>query len=279
MGLDREGENATRREHTRNGSDDRSEIVQIDKDIGGEDEVIRRLIRGFVGKASRDVGGNETIVKAFRRRLRDHRGRKVDADEPIDEGTKRGAAKSRAAAKVEHGAEAHRPLRRLHDGFDRQAQQRRPSILEMLGERSVVARGILVEQPADIRLRHRRRSLAGAEPCELQPGAVVVVGIGVARPLECGDRIAPVAQLVADGAEREPRRGKAGCKLDGLLEDFGGAGEIAARRMVERPFVTPVGDKVARGDKERAGVGHCVLAPQGEMIIYDLRCVLKISSR
>ena len=149
----------------------------------------------------------------------------------------------------------------------------------MLGERSLITRRILVEQPPDIRLRHRRRSVTRAKPRELQPSAVVVVGIGVARPLERGDRLTPIAQLVANGAEREPRGGKAGRKLNGLLQDFGGAGEIAARCMVECPFVTAVGDKVSRRDKERAGVGHRVLAPQRGMIIYDLRCVLKISSR
>ena len=63
---------------------------------------------------------------------------------------------------------------------------------------------------------------------------------------------------------------KRGRKLDRLHENVGGAGKIAARGVVERPFVAPVGDQVAGGDKERAGIGHrrCSRAA-AEMTIYD----------
>ena len=118
----------------------------------------------------------------------------------------------------------------------------------------------MVEQPADIGFGHRRCGIAGAEPGKLQPRAVIILRIGVARLLESGDRAVAVAELVADGAEREPGRGEARRKLDGLRQDIGGAGKIAARGMVQRPFVAPVGDQVAGRDKERAGVGHRELA-------------------
>ena len=69
-----------------------------------------------------------------------------------------------------------------------------------------------------------------------------------------------VAEPVADGAEREPGGGEAGRQFDRLRQNIGGAGKIAARGMVERPFVAPVGDQIAGRDEKRAGVGHRVLA-------------------
>ncbi len=150
--------------------------------------------------------------------------------------------------------------------------------MQALGERRVVARGVLVEQPADIGFGHRRGGFAGAEPGQLQPRAVIILGIGVAGLLESGDRAVAVAELVADGAEREPGRGEARRQLHGLRQNIGGAGKIAPRGMVERPLVAPVGDQIAGGDEERAGVRHrAMLAWRSEMTIYDLRCVLKTS--
>ena len=276
MGLDREGEQTIRGEDARNAGDDRREIVDIDKDIGGEDEVIVSFVAGFVGQKIRELCSHEPIVKALGRGLRDHGGRKIDADQPIDIRPERGAAEAGAAAEVEHRAEAHRASGRAHDGFDRVVQQRRAAIMQALGERRVVARGILVEQPADIGFGHGRRRFAGAEPRQLQPRAVIILGIGIARLLEGGNRAVAIAELVADGAEREPGRGEARRQLHGLRQNVGGAGHIALRGMIERPFVAPVGDQVAGGDKERAGVGHrAMLAWRSEMTIYDSRCDLK----
>ena len=94
----------------------------------------------------------------------------------------------------------------------------------------------------------------------MQPRAVVILGIGVARFLERGNRAVAIAEPVADGAEREPGRGEARRQLDRLRQNVGGAGKIALRGVIERPFVAPVGDQVAGGDKERAGIGHrCVI--------------------
>ncbi len=151
--------------------------------------------------------------------------------------------------------------------FDCLAQQRRPLIGQMLGQRGVVTRRVLVEQPADIGLRHRRRSLASAQACELQPGAVVVVRVQSLGLFESGNRAARVAEPVADGAECEPRRSESGRQLDRLHEDIRGAGKIAAPRVVERPLIAPVGDEIAGRDEKRAGVGHRVLASLNEMII------------
>ena len=88
--------------------------------------------------------------------------------------------------------------------------------MQMLRERGVVAAGILVEQPAHIGLGHRRSGFARAKAGELQPGAVIVLRIGIAGPLEGGDGAGAVAKPVADGAERKPGGGEIRRQLDRL---------------------------------------------------------------
>ena len=78
----------------------------------------------------------------------------------------------------------------------------------------------------------------------------------IARLLERGNGAVAVVELVADGAQREPGRGKTRRQLDGLHQNIGGAGQIALGGMIERPFIAPVGDQVAGRDEERAGIGH-----------------------
>ena len=95
-----------------------------------------------------------------------------------------------------------------------------------------------------------------AEPRELQPRAVIILGVGVARLREGGHGAGVVAEPVADGAEREPGRGEARHQFDRLRQNIGGGGKIAARGLVERPFVAPVGDEIAGRDEEWAGIGH-----------------------
>ena len=94
---------------------------------------------------------------------------------------------------------------------------------------------MLIEQPPHIDRGHRRRDLAGAEPRELQPRAVIVLGVGVARLLPGRDRAGAVAEIVANGAEREPGGGEGGRELDRLRQDIGGAGEVAAARRDRAP--------------------------------------------
>ena len=104
---------------------------------------------------------------------------------------------------------------------------------------------------------HRRTRFAGAEPGELQPRAVVILRVGIAGPRECGNRAVAVAEPVADGAEREPGGGEAWHELHRLGENIGRRGKVAARGKLDRRLVAPVGDQIAGGYKERAGVGHC----------------------
>ena len=227
-----------------------------------------RGVAGLGGKKVVKVGGDETIINAFRRRLRGHRRRKIDADQAIDQGAKSGAAEPGAATEIEHGTEVKRPSGRLHRLFDGITQDRRPAIGELLGERRVVARRVLVEQPAQVRFAHRRGGVAASEPGELQPGAVIILWIRVTGLFERGDGAGAVIEPVADSAEREPSGGETRREFHGLREDIGGAGKIAARGMIERPLVAPVGDEIAGGDEERPGVGHAVLASRRGMIIY-----------
>ena len=104
--------------------------------------------------------------------------------------------------------------------------------------------------------------VAGAKARELQPRAVIILRIRVARPLESGDGAGAVAEPIADGAEREPGGGEVRRQLDRLRQDIGGSEEIAARRQVDCRLVAPVGEEVARGDEERAGIGHAVRLPE-----------------
>ena len=158
----------------------------------------------------------------------------------------------------------------MHRLFDGVTQDRRPAIGELPGQRRVVARGVLVEQPADVGFAHRRGDVAASEPGKLEPGAEIILGVGVAGLFECRDSAGAVAEPVADGAEREPGGGESRREFHGLREDIGGTGKIAARGMIQRPVVAPVGDEIAGGDEERSGIGHAVLASRRGMIIYHL---------
>ena len=74
---------------------------------------------------------------------------------------------------------------------------------------------------------------------------MIIVRIGVAGFFESSKGAAAIAESVADGAERKPCGRKGGCHLDSLDQNIGGGGKIAARGVIERPFVAPVGDEVA----------------------------------
>jgi hypothetical protein len=139
--------------------------------------------------------------------------------------------------------------------FDCFAQHRRSTISEALGQRGVKTRRILIEQPPYVGFAHGRRRLPGSQPRQLQAGAVIVVRVGVAGLFESSDSAGPIAEAVADGAKCEPGGGKGGRDLDGLGENIGGGDKVAARGLVDRPLIAAVGDQIARGNKERAGVG------------------------
>ena len=66
MGLYRECDDAGWREDAGDADKYRREVVDIDKDIGGEHEVIFGAVADFIGKKVCNVTDREPIVKGFR---------------------------------------------------------------------------------------------------------------------------------------------------------------------------------------------------------------------
>src|SRR4029077_21207369 len=103
-----------------------------------------------------------------------------------------------------------------------------------------------------VSLAHGRRRFPGAKAGKLQAGAVIVIRVGVAGLFERRYGAAPVAELVADGAKREPGGGEGGGNLDGLGQNVGGGDKIAARGLVDGPFVAAVG-----GGQRTSAIREC----------------------
>ena len=80
-----------------------------------------------------------------------------------------------------------------------------------------------------------------------------IVGIGVARLPERRDRRIALAELLANFAEREPGRGKAGREFDRLQQQIGGGDEIALELQVAREIEPPVGNQIAGGQEQARG--------------------------
>ena len=240
MGLDREGEPAARGQHLGNGFGDGEKVAAIDEDIRRQHEMMLRA--GLGGEELQQIGHLKAIIETLGAGLLDHARRNIDAGQPVAIRPERHAGQAGAAADIEHRAEPE-PLaiRRTERG----EQQLRPAIVEPLHQRAVELRRVLVEQPAHIDPGHRRRRLADAEAGQMQPRAVIVLAVGVARRLECGDGAVAVAGRLADRGQREPGGGETGRGLDHLPQDVGGGCRIAALEIVQRPLVAPVGDQIA----------------------------------
>ena len=252
VGLDGECKKAARRQDCRDGRHDGDEVAHIDEHIGGEHEMVLRLVGRFVAQERHEIGGGQPVVQPLLARLLDHRGRDVDAHQPIHEWPERHPAQAGAAAEIQHGTEAERLRHTAH----RLEQELRPAIAEVL-QHGIEAGRMLIEQAAHVGGGHLRCGLAGAEPRQMEPRAVIVLRVGRARLLERGDRARAVPQHVADRAQCEPRGRERGRELQGLHQKVGRADKIAALGVVDRPLVTAVGDQVAGGDKER-----CHRAPE-----------------
>ena len=79
----------------------------------------------------------------------------------------------------------------------------------------------------------------------MQPRAVIVLAVGVARRRKCGDGAVAVACRLTNRGQREPGGGEAGRGFHHLRQDIGGRGRIAALQVIQRPLVAPVGDQIA----------------------------------
>ena len=76
-----------------------------------------------------------------------------------------------------------------------------------------------------------------------------IAGIGLASlPERCNRRVT-LAELLANFAERKPRRHKSGGELDRLLQQIGGGYEVALELQVARKFIAAVGNQIAGGQE------------------------------
>jgi hypothetical protein len=195
-------------------------------------------------------------------RARDHRGRQIDSNEVRGEGPKHRSSQSGAAAQIEQRLKSHWPSKAaIHRRFHRFAENRRATIMQLLNQRGIVARGVLVEEPAQIGFGHSGGGIANAKLRKLQPRAMIIFGVAAARFGEGRRRALPIAEAAAKGAEREPCGGKTRRSRNGLRQDVRCRGKVPAGGEVHRRIVTAIGNKIAGGHKERAGIGHQALAP------------------
>jgi hypothetical protein len=85
----------------------------------------------------------------------------------------------------------------------------------------------------------------------MQPHAMAVVAVGVARRLERGDGALAIAHPLANQGEREPGRGEARRVFHHLFKNVDGGVRLAAIEIVQGPAIAAVGDQIARGDEQR----------------------------
>ncbi len=105
MGLDGEGEQAARIQDTSDSARDRSEIEQVDEDVGGDDEIVTPVRGPLGGEKFQELAGLQPVVDALGPRLGDHSGRQVDAGQVPHLLPERRAGKPGSAAEIEHRAE------------------------------------------------------------------------------------------------------------------------------------------------------------------------------
>ena len=143
-------------------------------------------------------------------------------------------------------------------------QQRRTAITEIVDQRRFEFRRVLIEQGTHIGRRHARK-LLGAEQHQPQACTVPVVGIGRLRLAKRRDGPFAFAELLPNVSQREPRRGKAGCKVGGLQQQVGGGNQIALQLQVARKIEPAVGNQIAGRHEQADGHGlnirHCRARP------------------
>ena len=151
-----------------------------------------------------------------------------------------------AAPEIEHATEAYSV------GGNSLAQHGGRGIIQVF-QRAIEARRILIKQRPHIAVQRRRRGIGRAEARKMQRGAVAILRVGSQRPRERGSRAFAIPQGLACLAEREPGRGEAGAKFRSLREQVRRRRKIAIGRIAARNVIAPIGDQVARADKEWNG--------------------------
>ena len=132
---------------------------------------------------------------------------------------------------------------------------------------------MLIEKPPHINRRHPRRDLARTEPGELQPRAMIVLRTRCRAPAP--RRRSPLSGRpdCREWRRARTRRSQRPAPARRFAPGMSAAPvEVAARRMVERPFVAAVGDQVAGRDEQRVPC-HCAIYR-----ISLARCAPRISS-
>ncbi|MEY9125065.1 hypothetical protein ABIA09_004627 [Bradyrhizobium yuanmingense] len=127
--------------------------------------------------------------------------------------------------------------------------QRRGAIAEIIDQRVLEPRGVLVEQRLHVGRGHLRH-LGIAEPHQVQAGAVLVPGVASPGFTKGRDGLVALAELLTDLAEREPGRGEIRCKLDRLLQEVGRGGKVALELEIARELETAVGHEIAGGQEQ-----------------------------
>ena len=157
----------------------------------------------------------------------------------------RRAAEPGAAAEIEHRAELAAAVPACAPSTA-SSRSSRPAIVEPLQQRLRRTPARAGRTAPHIVAGHRRRRLADAEPRQMQPRAVIVLAVGVARRRERRDRAVAVAQP-ARGSSPSANQAvaKPGAVSTTCTRISAAAAEIAALEIVQRPLVAPVGDQIA----------------------------------
>ncbi len=236
--LDREGEHTARHERARAPGDDPLQRAEIDEDIGREDQVVARA-----DLQRRQIGLFQPVVDPLGLRLSQHRRRDIAPLEPVDRRPESLARKPGPAAEV-HGPRKAPPRQRL-------GQKPGRAVAQLVDQRRVETRCVLVEECLDESRRHRlgHRHLAGE--VALQPRAQPVLGIGPQRPVPGRHRRRRIAQRLVPFAQPEPARRPVGRALHRLAQQFDRRAQIATRGEPFREIEAPVHDQVARGQSPR----------------------------
>jgi len=109
MSLDGESDDAARRQRAGDRGENRSEIVEVNEDIGSDDEIVFGLVRNFVGEEGGEIADHKPVVIPLGFGAGNLRCGEIDANELRDKRAKQRSRKSGAAAEIEQRLKTLRP--------------------------------------------------------------------------------------------------------------------------------------------------------------------------
>jgi len=119
------------------------QISDINQDVRRDDKIVGCLMRPF--EESPQLADFETVVYAARSRKLDHSFRQLDPDEVPGKRTKRGTGEPGTTAEIEHTSKVRRTISLRANVSDRITHQFGSAIRQIVNERCVEARSILIE--------------------------------------------------------------------------------------------------------------------------------------